>query len=150
MPFTDVAADAYYYDAVLWAAENGITAGTTETTFSPYEECTRAQAVSFLWRAAGSPEPQNSDKVFTDVEADDYFAKAVLWAVEEGITVGTSETTFSPYSECTRAQSVSFLWRDAGSPEPQRTDMVFTDVEADAYYYNAVLWAVEHGITKGT
>ena len=150
MPFTDVAADAYYYDAVLWAVENGITVGTTETTFSPYEECTRAQSVSFMWRAAGSPEPMNSELVFTDVEADDYFAKAVQWAVEEGITVGTSETTFSPYAYCTRAQSVSFLWRDAGSPEPNRTDMVFTDVEAGTYYYNAVLWAVEHGITKGT
>ncbi|MGN0962906.1 MAG: S-layer homology domain-containing protein, partial [Clostridia bacterium] len=150
MPFTDVAADAYYYDAVLWAVENGITVGTTETTFSPYEECTRAQSVSFMWRAAGSPKPISSELVFTDVEADDYFAKAVLWAVEEGITVGTSETTFSPYAYCTRAQSVSFLWREAGSPEPNRTDMVFTDVEAGTYYYNAVLWAVEHGITKGT
>ena len=150
MPFTDVADHAYYYNAVLWAVENGITVGTSDTTFSPNAECTRAQSVSFLWRAAGSPEPKISEIVFSDVEADDYFAEAVLWAVEKGITVGTSDTTFSPYAECTRAQSVSFLWRDAGSPEPKRTDMVFTDVEADAYYYNAVLWAVEHGITKGT
>ena len=150
MPFTDVADHAYYYNAVLWAVENGITVGTSDTTFSPNAECTRAQSVSFLWRAAGSPEPKISEIVFSDVEADDYFAEAVLWAVEKGITVGTSDTTFSPYAECTRAQSVYFLWRDAGSPEPKRTDMVFTDVEADAYYYNAVLWAVEHGITKGT
>ena len=150
MPFTDVADHAYYYNAVLWAVENGITVGTSDTTFSPNAECTRAQSVSFLWRTAGSPEPKISEIVFSDVEADDYFAEAVLWAVEKGITVGTSDTTFSPYAECTRAQSVSFLWRDAGSPEPKRTDMVFTDVEADAYYYNAVLWAVEHGITKGT
>lgn len=109
-PFTDVPSGAYYYDAVLWAAENGVTDGVTATLFAPDAPCTRAQIVTFLWRAAGSPEP-NGTSTFTDVPASAYYAKAVAWAVENGITDGTSETTFSPDAPCTRGQSVTFLYR---------------------------------------
>ena len=110
-PFTDVAESAYYHDAVLWAVEKGITSGTSATTFSPNNPCTRAQAVTFLWRAAGSPEPGIAENPFVDVSADAYYYKAVLWAVEKGITSGTSATTFSPNATCSRAQIVTFLWR---------------------------------------
>ena len=148
-PFVDVAEDAYYYDAVLWAAEEGITSGTDATHFSPDATCTRAQAVTFLWCAAGSPAPKSSTMPFTDVTADAYYHNAVLWAVENGITSGTSATTFSPDATCTRAQIVTFLWR---AQESSAADTVnpFTDVAADAYYNSAVLWAVENGITAGT
>lgn len=148
-PFTDVSADAYYHDAVLWAVEKGITSGTSATTFSPNTVCTRAQAVTFLWRAAGSPEPGIAENPFTDVASDSYYYKAVLWAVEKGITSGTSATTFSPNVTCSRAQIVTFLWRGQQSPSVS-TSGAFTDVSADAYYAKAVDWAVSEGITSGT
>jgi len=148
-PFTDVPASAYYYDAVLWAADKGITGGTSATTFSPNATCTRAQAVTFLWRAAGSPAPKSGTMPFTDVPAGSYYEQAVLWAVEQGITKGTSDTTFSPNAECTRAQIVTFLWRSQGSPAAGSVNP-FTDVAADAYYASAVLWAVENdGVIGG-
>ncbi len=148
-PFTDVADGAYYYDAVLWAADNGVTNGTSATTFTPNLACTRAQAVTFLWRAMGSPEPTNTSCPFTDVTADAYFYKALLWATETGITVGTSKTTFSPDMTVTRSQTVTFLWRTAGTPEAMAATP-FTDVASNAYYCSAVLWAVEKNITAGT
>ncbi|MGN1307641.1 MAG: S-layer homology domain-containing protein [Faecousia sp.] len=147
--FVDVPADAYYYDAVLWAVKNGITKGTGDTTFSPNDTCTRAQVVTFLWRAAGSPAPKSGTMPFTDVAADTYYYDAVLWAVENGITKGTGDTTFSPDDTCTRAQVVTFLWRSRKSPAADSANP-FTDVAADTYYYDAVLWAVENGITQGT
>ena len=148
-PFVDVADDAYYFDAVLWAAEEGITGGTSATTFSPNVTCTRAQAVTFLWRAAGSPAPKSSEMPFEDVAAGSYYYDAVLWAVENGITDGTSATTFSPDATCTRGQIVTFLWRSQKSPASDSVNP-FTDVAADAYYNSAVLWAVTNGITDGT
>ena len=147
-PFTDVANDAYYADAVIWAVSEGITSGTTATTFSPNTPCTRAQAVTFLWRAAGAPQPASMSS-FADVPADSYYAKAVAWAVEPGITKGTSDTTFSPNVACTRAQIITFLWRSQKSPAAG-SDNPFSDVAADAYYADAVLWAAENGITGGT
>ena len=147
--FVDVPADAYYYDAVLWAAEEGITGGVDATHFAPNATCTRAQAVTFLWRAAGSPAPKSSEMPFTDVAAGSYYETAVLWAVENGITKGTSDTTFTPNATCSRGQIVSFLWRALGSPAASTVNP-FTDVAADAYYADAVLWAAENGITGGT
>ena len=149
MSFTDVADKAYYKDAVAWAVENGITKGTTATTFSPNATCTRAQAVTFLWRAAGSPEPKTSTMPFTDVNAGSYYYDAVLWAVENGITKGTSDTTFSPDATCSRAQIVAFLWRSEKSPAAGSRNP-FADVKSSAYYADAVLWAVKEDITKGT
>ena len=148
-PFVDVKEGAYYYDAVLWAVEQKITSGTSATTFSPDASCTRAQMVTFLWRAAGSPKVENGENPFTDVKADAYYYDAVLWAVEKGVTSGTSATTFSPDATVTRGQTVTFLYRNAGSPEVSGT-MPFTDVEADAYYAKAVQWAVQQKITTGT
>ena len=148
-PFVDVKKGAYYYDAVLWAVEQKITSGTSATTFSPDASCTRAQMVTFLWRAAGSPKVENGKNPFTDVQADAYYYDAVLWAVEKGVTSGTSATTFSPDATVTRGQTVTFLYRNAGSPEVSGT-MPFTDVEADAYYAKAVQWAVQQKITTGT
>ena len=147
--FVDVPAGAYYYDAVLWAVENGITQGTDDTHFSPNGICTRAQAVTFLWRTAGSPEPETRTMPFTDVPADSYYYDAVLWAVENGITKGTSDTTFSPNMTCSRAQIVTFLWRSEKSPAAG-TANPFADVKSTAYYADAVLWAVKEDITKGT
>ena len=147
--FVDVPADAYYYDAVLWAAKEGITGGTDATHFSPNATCTRAQAVTFLWRAAGSPAPESHAMPFTDVAEGSYYETAVLWAVENGITKGTSDTTFTPNAKCTRAQIVTFLWRSQKSPASDSVNP-FTDVAADAYYANAVLWAAENGVTSGT
>ena len=149
-PFTDVKVGAYYYKAVLWAVKNNITSGVTETSFAPDDGCTRAQAVTFLWRAAGEPEPESASTAFTDVIKGQYYEKAVLWAVENGITSGTSATTFSPDENCSRAQIVSFLWRMDGKPDPADSVMKFTDVSAGAYYKDAVLWAVENEITHGT
>ena len=149
MSFTDVADKAYYRDAVEWAVESGITKGTTATTFSPNATCTRAQAVTFLWRTAGSPEPETRAMPFTDVPVGSYYYDAVLWAVENGITKGTSDTTFSPNMTCTRAQIVAFLWRSEKSPAAG-TANPFADVKSDAYYADAVLWAVKENITKGT
>ncbi len=147
--FTDVTKDAYYYDAVEWAAAKGVTKGTSDTTFSPDQTCTRGQTVTFLWRAAGSPAPTSQENPFTDVTSSDYFYDAVLWAVEQGITKGTSETTFSPSQTVTRAQVVTFQYRLAGSPAAQGASP-FTDVAADSYAKDAIQWAVEKGITKGT
>ena len=148
-PFVDVKEGVYYYDAVLWAVEQKITSGTSATTFSPDASCTRAQMVTFLWRAAGSPKVENGKNPFADVKADAYYYDAVLWAVEKGVTSGTSATTFSPDATVTRGQTVTFLYRNAGSPEVSGT-MPFTDVEADAYYAKAVQWAVQQKITTGT
>ena len=149
MPFTDVKSGSYYEDAVYWGVENGIIYGTTETTFEPNTNCTRAQAVSFLWRAAGSPEPKTTEMPFRDVGKNAYYYKAVLWGYENGIVSGTSKTTFEPNLNCTRAQFVSFLWRERNKPEAE-TEIPFTDVPAGAYYEKAVQWAVEQGITAGT
>lgn len=149
MSFTDVADKAYYRDAVAWAVENGITKGTTATTFSPNATCTRAQAVTFLWRTAGSPKPETRTMPFADVPVGSYYYDAVLWAVENGITKGTSDTTFSPDSTCSRAQIVAFLWRSEKSPAAG-TANPFADVKSTAYYADAVLWAVKEDITKGT
>lgn len=144
--FADVSAEEYYYEAVKWASENGVTGGIGENLFGAKLPCTRAQIVTFLWRAAGSPEPKGMSG-FVDVSADAYYAKAVAWAVEEGIVSGTSATTFSPDAVCTRAQSVAFLYRAFGT----RTDKAagFSDVSADAYYADAVAWAVENGVASG-
>ena len=147
--FVDVATGSYYEDAVDWAVENGITQGTDDTHFSPDGICTRAQAVTFLWRAAGSPAPRSRTMPFTDVPAGSYYYDAVLWAVENGITKGTSETRFSPDDTCTRAQIVAFLWRSEKSPAAG-TANPFADVKSTAYYAGAVLWAVREDITKGT
>jgi len=147
--FIDVPSGAYYADAVQWAAENGIAGGTDETHFSPDDPCTRAQAVTFLWRAAGKPEPQGAAVPFTDIKAGAYYEKAVQWAVENGITSGTSEIEFSPDSTCTRAQIVAFLYRAENSPAVTGENS-FSDVAANAYYKNAVQWAAEKEITSGT
>ena len=147
--FVDVATGSYYEDAVDWAVENGITKGTDDTHFSPDGICTRAQAVTFLWRTAGSPASKTSTMPFTDVPVGSYYYDAVLWAVENGITKGTSDTTFSPNMTCSRAQIVTFLWRSEKSPTAG-TANPFADVKSTAYYADAVLWAVKENITKGT
>ena len=147
--FVDVATGSYYEDAVDWAVENGITKGTDDTHFSPDGICTRAQAVTFLWRTAGSPKPEIRTMPFTDVPVGSYYYDAVLWAVGNGITKGTSDTTFSPNMTCTRAQIVAFLWRSEKSPAAG-TANPFADVKSTAYYADAVLWAVKENITKGT
>ena len=146
--FTDVHAEDYYYDAVLWAAKQGVTGGTSDTLFAPNAGCTRAQAVTFLWRAAGSPEPKSADLPFTDVPADAYYAKAAAWAVENGVAKGVSETAFAPNAACTRAQIVTFLWRAQQSPL-SGGENPFADVPADAYYAQAVAWAVANDVAKG-
>ena len=147
--FVDVATGSYYEDAVDWAVENGITKGTDDTHFAPDGICTRAQAVTFLWRTAGSPKPEIRTMPFTDVPVGSYYYDAVLWAVGNGITKGTSDTTFSPNMTCTRAQIVAFLWRSEKSPAAG-TANPFADVKSTAYYADAVLWAVKENITKGT
>ena len=144
--FADVSAEEYYYEAVKWASENGVTGGIGENLFGAKLPCTRAQIVTFLWRAAGSPEPKGMSG-FVDVSADAYYAKAVAWAVEEGIVSGTSATTFDPDAVCTRAQSVAFLYRAFG--EKVNKAAGFSDVSADAYYADAVAWAVENGVASG-
>ena len=149
-PFTDVGSGMYYTVPVLWAVENRVTAGTSATTFGPNDGCTRAQVVTFLWRAAGQPEPTGSRNPFTDVSASAYYYKAVLWAVENGITAGTSATTFSPDGTCTRAQIVTFLWRYEGTPAPASAGNPFVDVPTGAYYEKAVLWAAQSNVTAGT
>ena len=147
--FVDVPEGSYYEEAVDWAVENGITTGTGNNYFTPDGICTRAQAVTFLWRVAGSPTPKTEAMPFEDVLNGSYYYEAVLWAVENGITVGTSATTFSPELTCSRAHIVTFLWRAANSPSV-KMDNPFTDVAGDAYYIDAVLWAVKHKITVGT
>ena len=152
-PFTDVHTTDYFYDPVLWAYYHvpQVTTGTTPTTFSPDKTCTRAQVVTFLWRAKGCPEPTMTESPFSDVQdPSQYYYKAVLWAVENGITSGTSATTFSPGNGCTRAQVVTFLWRTEGKPAPAVTENPFSDVPAGEYYTDAVLWAVGKGVTTGT
>ncbi len=148
--FKDVPADAYYAAPVAWAVEKGITNGTDPGKFSPEDTCTRGQIVTFLWRAKGCPEPKSASDPFGDVKTDDYYYKAVLWAVENGVTNGTSKTTFGPDEGCTRAQVVTFLWRSEGTPAPSSSKNPFRDVPAGEYYTSAVLWAVEQNITTGT
>ena len=147
--FKDVPANAYYYEAVKWAQEKGITGGIGNGLFGPNDPCTRAQIVTFLWRAAGSPEPETRAMPFTDIPVGSYYYDAVLWAVENDITKGTSDTTFSPNMTCTRAQIVAFLWRSEKSPAAG-TANPFADVKSAAYYADAVLWAAKEDITKGT
>ena len=148
--FVDVPPDAYYVEPIYWAVEKEVTNGTSDSTFSPESTCTRAQVVTFLWRANGSPEPTITYNPFTDVQSGAYYYKAVLWAVENEITNGVSATAFGPDRGCTRGQVVTFLWRSSGKPIPKSSGNPFADVKADAYYYNPVLWAVEKGVTKGT
>ena len=150
IPFADVKESDYFAVPVMWAVENKITNGTSANLFSPNKDCTRGQVVTFLWRAEGSPEPQSTNNPFSDVKERDYFYKAVLWAVEKGITTGTGKGKFSPDATCTRGQVATFLWRAQGQPMPTGQNDSFSDVEANQYYYNAVLWAVEKGITTGT
>ena len=157
-PFSDVAGDAYYYDAVLWAVENNITAGIADKIFGSDAPCTRAQVVTFLWAAADRPTPESTELPFTDVADDAYYRNAVLWAVEQGITSGTSPTTFGPDVTCTRAQIATMMWKAYGDVASvvipdipiEKAAAPFTDVDASDWYYQAVLWAVEEGITAGT
>ena len=149
-PFVDVKQGDYYYNAVQWAVGKKITSGTSATTFTPDGICTRAQTVTFLWRSQGSPKAAGAENPFTDVSKDAYYYDAVLWAVEQGITNGTSATTFSPDATVTRGQTAAFLWRVAKQPQVDQTANPFADVTQDAYYYNAVLWAVAKEITNGT
>ena len=141
----------FYYEPVYWAYYHDpqITNGTSDTMFSPNQVCTRGQVVTFLWRAMGCPEPTQTTHNFTDVKESAYYYKAMLWAVETGVTTGTTTTTFSPNKSATRGQIVTFLWRAMGEPEPTQTTHSFTDVKESAYYYKAMLWAVENGITTG-
>ena len=147
-PFGDVSADAYYYKAVQWAQEKGITDGISSNLFGPKQPCTRSQIVTFLWRAAGSPEPKGTAAGMTDVVPGSYYAKAVAWAVENGITTGTAEGTFSPDATCTRAQAVTFLARAQNAKATGKT--AFSDVPADSYFADAVAWAQANGVTTGT
>ena len=147
MNFIDVKPGDFFYEPVKWAVNNKITNGTSSTTFSPYKNCNRAEIVTFLWRAAGSPEPKTASS-FTDVPANAYYAKAVAWAVENGITNGMTETTFAPDATCTRGQSVTFLYRVLKGTASGSTN--FTDVASDAFYADAVNWAVANNVTNGT
>jgi len=147
-PFSDVSKDAYYYDAAAWAVQNGVTTGKTETTFDPGAVCNRAQAITFLWRAKGCPEPKTTVNPFADVSEDAYYYKAILWAVENGITGGVTAEAFQPYGTVTRAQAMTFLWRMAGEKQVSAENS-FADVAADTYYHDAVLWAAKNGITSG-
>ena len=151
-PFVDVKEGDFFYDAVLWAFYHDpqITAGTSKTKFSPSNTCTREQVVTFLWRAKGCQEPTSTENPFKDVPADAYYTKAVLWAVEKGVTNGKSKTKFGVGDPCTREQVVTFLWRAEGEPEHETAENPFTDVSETAYSYDAILWAVENDITKGT
>ena len=149
--FTDVPTDAFFYEPVIWAVEQGITNGYgSADTFAPDVTCNRGQVATFLWRAAGEPEPSSNVNPFTDIKESDYFYKAVLWAVEEGITAGYgSDTIFNPNGSCTRGQVATFLLRYFGQPQPASTENPFTDVKSSEFYYTAVLWAAESGITAG-
>ena len=148
-PFTDVKENDYFYEPVLWAVGKGVTNGMSATIFAPNANCTRGQIVTFLWRACGSPEPTSAKNNFKDVKAGEYYYKAVLWAVENGITTGLSATSFGPNATCTRAQVATFLWRAQGEPEPISTNNPFSDVKTSDYYFKAVLWAVENEVTQG-
>ncbi|MBR4211410.1 MAG: S-layer homology domain-containing protein [Oscillibacter sp.] len=149
LSFTDVSPQSYCYDAVLWAVGNGIVSGTTDTTFGPKEPCTAAQAVTFLWRAAGSPEPSATESPFTDLDPGAYYYKAVLWAAEHDITMGTTESTFSPDKTVSRSQFITLLYRTFGNAE-RVENCPFEDVAADSYYRDAVAWAYKRGVTRGT
>ena len=146
--FKDAAAGQYYTDAIAWAVSHGVTEGTTATTFSPDKTCTRAQTITFIWRAAGSPAPAAATHTFTDIKEGAYYYNAVLWAVENGITEGTSVTAFSPDAVVSRAQVVTYLYRAAKSPAVNET-VTFTDTASGSYYENAVRWAFENKITEG-
>ncbi|MBQ3263389.1 MAG: S-layer homology domain-containing protein [Oscillospiraceae bacterium] len=148
--FVDVLPGTFSAPGIAWAMKNGVTNGTAEHHFAPESPCTRAQIVTFLWRAAGKPEPKGTENTFSDVPTDAYYAKAVQWAVEQEITNGTSEHQFSPESPCTRAQVVTFLWRSAGKPNVEPRPLSFKDVQADTYYTQAVIWAIAEGVTNGT
>ena len=148
--FTDVSPSAYYADAVEWALDSGITKGLNEVQFGPDRPCTRAQVVTFLWRAAGSPKPKEKANPFTDVKPGAYYYDAVLWALEKGVTQGVGKTRFAPDSGCTRGQIVTFLWRANGAPGTLNPKNPFSDVSAEDYFYSAVLWAVRNGVTNGT
>ena len=145
----DVQPSAYYTSSVIWAAENGITSGLDKNHFGPGSTCTRGQVVTFLWRSKGSPAPRNTYNPFSDVKQGAYYYDAVLWAVENDITSGTGNSTFSPNKGCTRGQVVTFLWRAKGSPSPKSTSNPFSDVKESAFFYSAVLWAIEKEITSG-
>ncbi len=149
-PFKDVKKDDYFAMPVLWAVDRGVTNGMSPTSFAPNANCTRAQIVTFLWRACGSPEPTKTDNPFKDVKSGEYYHKAVLWAVENGITTGLSATSFGPNATCTRGQVATFLWRSQEKPAPASSDNPFSDVRSSDYYYDAVLWAVENDVTQGT
>lgn len=146
--FEDVKSDAFYADAVEWAVVSNITSGISETRFGPNNPCTRGQIVTFLWRAAGSPQPETVSCGFVDIKPEDYFYKAVLWAVENRITSGTDDMHFSPNAQCTRAQAITFIWRAEGKPEAERKAF-FSDVSPKSYYANAVNWGVGYGVTSG-
>ncbi len=148
--FSDVEAGSYYEAAVLWAADEGVTVGASAMTFEPKTRCSRAQIVTFLWRAAGEPEPEGAECPFLDVREGSYYYKAVLWAAEKGIAAGTTAASFEPERVCSRGQIVTFLWRYFGAPEPEGASARFTDVPSEFYYYKAVLWAVENNVTAGT
>ena len=148
--FTDVTEADWFYNPVKWALRTNVTSGISETVFGPYDSCTRAQVVTFLWAANGKPEPAGSEEPFEDVSESDWFYKPVLWAVENGITGGTSETTFSPNAPCTRAQVVTFLWADAGKPNSLHGDIPFNDTFVGDWFLGPVLWAVRNDITGGT
>ena len=146
-PFSDVSTSAYYYEAVKWAQEKGITGGIGNGLFGPNQPCTRAQIVTFLWRAAGSPEPKGTAAGMTDVVSGSYYEKAVAWAIENGVTTGTTATTFSPDATCTRAQAVTFLARALNAKAAGKAE--FSDVPANSYFAEAVAWAAANGVTEG-
>ena len=149
--FTDMPEEGNWAHAPIdWAFFNGITVGKTSTIFAPKAPCTRGEVVTFLWRAAGKPEPETDKNPFSDVKEGSYYYKAVLWAVEQGITKGKTSTIFAPKATCTRGEAVTFLWRTAGKPDPGISDHPFSDVKDSDFYYKAMLWAYENGVTNGT
>jgi hypothetical protein len=150
-PFTDNKAGKFYYGPVLWAYYHipQITSGLSETEFGPKNTCTRAQVVTFLWNAAGKPEPSITESPFVDTKPGKFYYKAMLWALETGVTSGKDDTHFAPNETCTRGQVVTFLWNAQGKPEPTITECPFVDVKPGKYYYNAMLWALETGVTSG-
>ena len=147
-PFLDVDKDDYFYDSVLWAVENDITSGVSDTRFDPQAPCSRGQDSLFLWRYQDCPTPVNQESPFRDVKKGAYYTDAVLWAVEQNITTGYGDRTFRPYEYCTRAHAITFLWRMMGCPKPNNPSNPFKDVQI-GFYTDAALWAVENGITKG-
>ena len=149
-PFNDVQEESFYEEPVAWAVAGGITNGVSATDFGSLNNCNRAQVVTFLWRAAGQPEPKSMNNPFVDVEKGSFYEKPVLWAVENGITNGTDATHFGPNGDCNRASVVTFLWRAAGKPAPADKNLPFSDVPAGSWYADPVLWALENGITNGT